>query len=345
MLDAPRAPARPVRPARSRRALLVAVLVVALLVVCVASVAVGSRPTGPEQVWSAFTAPTGSESDIVVLSLRVPRTLLGLLVGIALGVSGALMQGHTRNPLADPSLLGVSAGAGFGIVGAIQFLGVSTLYGQVGFGFAGALAAAVLVFALGTAARGGPRPVTLALAGLAVSQLLIAVTSAMVIGDGPSLDAYRFWSAGALSDRGGGVLLPILPFVLAGLVLAAANAPALNALALGEDTARGLGQRIGLARGVGLAAVTLLAGSAVAVSGPIGFVGLVGPHLVRLATGADHRLLLPAAGLAGGVLLVAADVVGRVVVPPGELQAGIVLALVGAPFFIVLVRRYRAVRL
>ncbi len=336
------------RDRRSRRARPVVMLgagLLAVLVVVVLSVAVGAAPTTPGQVWAALTAPSGAPSDIVVRELRVPRTLLGLLVGAALGTAGALMQGHTRNPLADPALLGISGGAGFMVVLATTLFGVTGVFGYVWFAFAGAALASVAVFLLGSAGRGGPTPVTLALAGLAVSELLIALTSAIVLGDGNSLDAYRFWSAGALDDRGLVLTVQILPFVVVGLLLAAANAAALNVLALGEDIARGLGQNVMRARILGIVAITLLTGAAVAVSGPIGFVGLVAPHVVRSLAGPDHRWLLPLSGIVGAALVLAADVVGRVVVRPGELQVGIVLGVVGAPFFIALVRRRRLVRL
>lgn len=340
-------PGSPVR-AGSRRArprTMLAIGLGAVAVVVALSVAIGAAPTTLEQVWSALTAPTGAPSDIVVRELRIPRTLLGLVVGVALGTAGALIQGHTRNPLADPGLLGISGGAGFMVVLSTTVFGVGGLFGYVWFAFAGAALASVAVFLLGSAGRGGPTPVTLALAGLAVSELLIAITSAIVIGDGNSLDAYRFWSAGALDDRGLALAVQILPFVVAGLALAAANASALNVLALGEDVARGLGQDVLRARIVGITAITLLTGAAVAVSGPIAFVGLVAPHVVRSLAGPDHRWLLPLSGLVGAVLVPAADVLGRVVVRPGELQVGIVLGVVGAPFFVALVRRRRLVRL
>ncbi|GAA4800898.1 iron chelate uptake ABC transporter family permease subunit [Actinomycetospora chlora] len=315
------------------------------LLVCVAlSIAIGSGPTTLGQVWQALVAPTGSPADIVVRELRLPRTLLGLMVGASLGVAGTLMQGHTRNPLADPALLGISGGAAFCVVLATTILGVTDVYGYLWFAFAGAALAALIVFSLGAASRGGPTPVTLALAGLAVSELLLAITSGLVLGDGPSLDAYRFWAAGALDDRGAALTLQVLPFVVAGLVLAGANARALDVLALGEDSARALGQHVTRARVVGLAAITLLAGASVAVSGPIGFVGLIAPHIVRSLVGPAHGRLLPLAAVVGAVLVLAADVVGRVVVRPGELAVGIVLGIVGAPFFIALVRK-RSVRL
>jgi iron complex transport system permease protein len=332
----------------TRRPLLVGgVLALLALLVAVAalSIAVGARTIPLEGVWSALVSPTGSDDDVVVRALRLPRTALGLVVGLALGVAGALAQGHTRNPLADPGLLGVSAGAAFAVCLAVYAFGVTSVTGSVWAALAGALVASVVVFTLGTLGDAGGTPVTLALAGAAVTAFLTSLTSSLVLVDQTTLDAYRFWVVGSLVGRGEGVLAQVAPFLVAGLVLALVNAPALNSLQLGEDVARGLGQRVWLARMAGVAAMTLLTGAAVAVTGPIAFVGLVVPHVARAVTGPDHRWLLPYSGLLGAVLLVAADVIGRVVVRPGELPVGLVVAVVGAPFFIALIRRRRMVTL
>jgi ABC-type Fe3+-siderophore transport system permease subunit len=297
-------------------------------------------------VWHAlWDSALTTEDAVVVRQLRVPRTVLGLMVGLALGTAGALMQGHTRNPLGDPGLLGVTAGASLAVVLSITLLGLTTPAGYVWFAFAGALAGTVLVYAIGSAGPGGATPLTLALAGAALSALLYALVRAILVSDQQTLDTFRFWVVGSLAGRGAESAAPLAPFIAAGLVLALANAPALNLLGLGEDVARGLGQRIWLARVVGLAAITLLCGAATAACGPIAFVGLVVPHVVRALTGPDHRWLLPCSGLLGAALLLAADVIGRVVARPAELQVGIVLALLGAPFFIALVRRSRTAAL
>ncbi|MCA1655325.1 MAG: iron ABC transporter permease, partial [Pseudonocardiaceae bacterium] len=313
--------------ARRRRLLAVLVVLVALALAVLTSLAVGAKSIPLGEVWAAVWSPTGTENDIVVRSLRVPRTVLGVGVGIALGFAGALMQGHTRNPLADPGLLGVEAGAAFFVVVGIYALGVTTVFGYVWFAFAGAFVASVVVFVLGSLGRGGPTPVTLALAGVAITALLTALTSAVLLSDVETLDSFRFWVVGSLAGRDAQVVTQVAPFLLVGLLLAVWNAPGLNLLALGEDVARGLGQRVMLTRWVGLVAITLLAGSAVAACGPISFIGLVVPHVARAVTGPDHRWLLPVAGMAGAVLLLTADVIGRVVVRPGELQVGIVVAL------------------
>jgi iron complex transport system permease protein len=321
-------------------------LLAVVVAVCALSIAVGTRPIGLGTVWQALIDPsTPGDETVIIRELRVPRTLLGVLAGSALAVSGALMQGHTRNPLGDPGLLGVTAGASFAVVHSIWLLGITTAGGYVWFAFAGALLGSVAVFLIGSAGRGAPSPVSLALAGAAITYLLYALVQAITIRETTALDAYRFWVVGALAGRDVQVVTQVAPFIVVGLALALVNAPALNLLGLGEDVARGLGQRVWLARVVGLAAITLLTGAATAACGPIAFVGLVVPHVARAITGPDHRWLIPYSALLGVVFLLLADVLGRVLARPGELQVGIVLAVVGAPFFIALIRRRRLVQL
>lgn len=331
--------------ARQRRLFVMALLVMLLALACLASVAIGAKLMPLSEVWAALVAPSGGESDLIVRSLRVPRTVLGVLVGAALGLAGGLMQGHTRNPLAEPGLLGVNAGAAFAVVLAIYTFGITSLLVFVWFAFAGALMASVVVFAVGSLGRDGSSPVTLALAGAAVTALLFALVQALILLDQQTLEIYRFWVVGSLAGRPSEIILQVLPFLIAGSVLALVNAPGLNTLALGVDVARSLGQSIVRTRIVGMAAITLLAGGGVAAAGPIGFLGLVVPHIARYLTGPDHRLLLPYSALLGATLILLADVVGRLMARPGEVQVGIVLALLGAPFFIVLVRRKRLMTL
>lgn len=311
----------------------------------VASVAYGSRPIPVGRVVDALVAFDGASNDhVIVRSLRVPRTMLGLSVGASLGLAGAIMQGLTRNPLADPGILGVSAGAALAVVVGIA-LGVTTLPASVWLAFAGAAAAGALVYGLGSVGRGGATPVKLALAGAAVTALLGSLTSGVLLVDVATLDQFRFWVVGSLAGRDVGVAVQVGPFLAAGAVLALASARSLNALALGDDVARSLGQRVGLARGVGALAVVLLTGAAVAACGPIGFVGLTVPHVARALVGPDYRWILPASAVLAPTLLLIADVAGRVVARPGELQVGIVTAALGAPFFVALVRRRRLAEL
>ncbi|TNM59409.1 iron ABC transporter permease [Streptomyces sp. NP160] len=303
---------------------------------------------------AAAAAPGASEASVVVWQLRVPRTLLGLLAGAALGVAGGLMQGHTRNPLADPGLLGVTQGAALAVVVAAVVLGadgvlppaVTVTAALVG---AGAGALVVLGIALGGArSRGrsgsGADPLTLVLAGAAVTALLGSLVQAVVLADATGLQAYRFWAVGAVTGTTEVVALAA-PVAAVGLVLALLGARGLDLLALGEDVARGAGLRVGPARLLGVAGVVALVGAATAACGPVAFVGLVVPHLARALVGPVHRWLLPVAALVGAVLVVAADVVGRLVVSPAEVPVGVVLAVLGGPAFVVLVRRRRLVAL
>ncbi|MBD3549367.1 MULTISPECIES: FecCD family ABC transporter permease [Streptomyces] len=335
------------RPARWRPALLVVALAAVLVVLCLLSLGLGALSIPPGDVIKALTGqPTGPRVEDVVWSVRVPRTVLGLAAGAALGLSGCVMQALTRNPLADPGILGVSAGAAFAIVIAAGVAGIGSLLGYIWFAFAGAMAASVVVYLLGRLGRSGSTPVKLALAGVAVTAVLSSLTSAVVLTDPAALDRFRFWSAGSLADQDASTVLRVLPFLGLGALLALASAPALNSLALGDDVAASLGRRLGLVRLQGVVAVTLLTGAAVAVIGPVVFIGLVVPHVARVLAqyaglGPDHRRLLPlSAALAAGLLL-GADILGRVIARPVEVQAGIIVAFIGGPFFIALVRRRR----
>jgi iron complex transport system permease protein len=317
-----------------------------LVAVTFASMAYGSKPIPVGTVWDAVWHYDPSLDDhVIVRSLRVPRTVLGLAVGAALGLSGAVMQGVTRNPLADPGILGIEAGASLAVVVAIYAFGIGSLTGYVWFAFAGAAAASVVVYTLGSMGRGGATPVKLALAGAALASLLGSFTSAILLADLATLDQFRFWVVGSLAGRGGDIAVQVLPFLAVGSVLAIGSALSLNALALGDDVARSLGQRVQAARALAALAVVILCGAAVAAAGPIAFVGLTIPHVARALCGPDYRWVLPWSMVLAPVLLLGADILGRLVARPGELQVGIVTALVGAPFFIALVRRRRLAEL
>jgi iron complex transport system permease protein len=323
--------------------LVVALVVLAVVTAC--SVAFGAKAIPFGTVWQALVDGNGSTDHQIVRELRIPRTLLGLGVGGALGVAGALMQGVTRNPLADPGLLGVDAGAALAVVVGIHTFGVTSLTGYLWFAFVGAGLASVLVYLLGSAGRGGATPVKLALAGAALTALLTSLTSSILLLDVQTLDVFRFWAAGSLAGRDAEVVAQVVPFLVAGAVLALATSRALNTLSLGDDVARSLGQRVHLTRGLSALAIVLLCGAATAAAGPIVFVGLTIPYVARAIVGPDQRWVLPYSALLGPVLLLGADVVGRVVARPGELEVGIVTAMLGAPVFIALVRRRRTAQL
>jgi iron complex transport system permease protein len=333
----------PSRPRRTRRSILVLGLVgcMALLVlVCLLSVAIGSKQVPLSAVFDALRHYDSANTDqVIVRSLRVPRTVIGLLVGAALGLSGALMQGVTRNPLADPGILGVNGGAALFVVGGIYWFGLSSLTSYVWLAFVGAAAASVVVYLLGSLGREGATPVKLALAGAALTAMLGSLTTALLIGDVNTFDQFRFWSVGSFAGRGPDIAEQVAPFILVGIVLSLFCGRLLNALSLGDDVAKSLGQRVGVARAFVAVVVVVLCGAATAAAGPIGFVGLTIPHVARLVTGPDYRWILPYSAVLAPTLLLGSDVIGRVVAQPGELQVGIVTAILGAPFFIVLVRR------
>ncbi len=322
--------------------MLVLLALVALLACCaLLSLSVGARSLPLTEVWRELFAPTDSRAGEIVRELRAPRTLLGIEVGIALGVAGTLMQAMTRNPLADPGLLGVNAGAATAVVIGIVGFGITSLLGYVWLAFAGAGLALALVHALGGRGSSSATPVRLALAGMAISATLLSLVAGLVLLNPSAFDTFRAWEVGALSGRGEDVAETIAVFIAAGLAGALVLARALNALALGDDTGRALGANVGRTRAGAFALIAILSGAATAAAGPIGFLGLTVPHMARALMGPDHRWVLPCAALLAPCLLLAADVIGRVIDRPGEIQVGVVTALLGAPVFITLVRRRR----
>lgn len=322
------------------------VIVGGLVLAAIASIAVGAKTMPWSDAWNALAHyDNGLENHLIVRELRVPRTVLAVMVGAALGLAGAVMQGVTRNPLADPGLLGVNSGAALFVVMGISQFGVSTTSGLVWFAMAGAAAAGAFVYVLGATGRGGATPVKLAIAGAAMSALMGSFTSALLLLDSATLNVFRFWAVGSVAGRDLGVAQAVAPFIVVGILFALFSGRALNGIALGEDVARSLGQRVGYVQAVAALSVVLLCGGATAAAGPIWFLGLTVPHVVRSITGPDHRWLLPYSMLVGAAFLTVADVIGRVIVRPGELEVGIVTAVVGAPIFISFVRRRRIAEL
>lgn len=315
------------------------VLIGVLLVVCFFSITLGARGVGLAEIWKAFTDYDPSvASETVVRELRVPRTLIGIFAGAALGLSGAILQGVTRNPLADPGIMGINAGAATAIVFAIMVLGTQSPSTYVWFAFLGAGITTVAVYGIASFGREGATPVKLALAGAAVAATLSSVTSAIVMTNVNALNELRFWQVGSLAGRYFPVFWQTFPFLAVGIVLAMGAGRSLNGLALGEDLALALGQRVRRTRIVLFVTVAILCGAATAACGPIVFVGLMVPHLARLICGPDYRWILTYSLLLTPIVLLTADIVGRVIVSPGELQVGVVLGVIGAPAFILLVR-------
>jgi iron complex transport system permease protein len=331
-------PREPLRHSGSRR---IAGLVAALgllVVVLLLSVAVGARTIPLDDTWRLLRHDDGSSAAAIIHDLRLPRTVAGLLVGAALGLSGGLMQAITRNPLAEPGLLGVNLGASTGVVIAIAFVGVGSFGGYVWFALAGAGLTSAAVFALGATGRSAS-PERLVLSGIAITAVLGSFVHAVLTTDAEAFDRYRYWDVGSLADLPPGTTGVVLPFLVVGAVIALALTPALNALGLGEETGRALGAHLLRTRALGMLAVTLLCGAATAVTGPIWFVGLAVPHVARMVTGPDQRWILLYSMILAPALLLAADVLGRVLVAPSELEVGIVTAFLGAPVFIHLARR------
>ena len=320
--------------------LLGAVLLLAVAVF--ASLAFGSRDIALPVVIEALLHRDPSVNDhVVIWDLRLPRTVIGLLAGLALGLSGGLMQGLTRNPIADPGLLGINAGASLAVVVAITWLGIGTTAGYIWFAFVGAALAALLVYGVGSMGWGGATPVKLAIAGSALTAVLTSLITLVLLTNLQTLERYRFWQVGSLVGRDLDTARTVLLFIVAGTALALGSGRVLNALSLGDDVAHGLGQRVVRDRATVLVAIVLLCGSATALAGPIVFVGLVVPHAARWVTGPDYRWILAYSAVLGATLLIAADVLGRLIVSPGEVEAGLVAAFLGGPVLIALVRRSR----
>jgi iron complex transport system permease protein len=317
---------------------------VVLAVMCVASLAIGTQNVGLSTVWTAVTDYRDIGDQWIVHDLRIPRTALALLVGVALGLSGTLIQAVGRNPLADTEILGINSGAALFVVSAIAFLGVRGVMGYIWFAFAGALFAMVLVYLVGMTGRSTATPVRVLLAGVAIAAVLDGIGFAVRLRHPRAFDNMRFWDAGALDGRALEVSAAIAPFIVVGVILCVIVGRSLNVTALGDDLAKSMGGNVVRTQVLSLIAVTLLAGAATAGAGPIGFVGLMVPHAVRRFTGPDWRWILAYAVVVAPALLLAADIVGRVVIRPAELPAGIVTAFLGAPVLIWLVRKRGADR-
>lgn len=327
------------RSAKTRSGWLI-VSLLALAALMAASTMIGSRDVGLTDVLAAYGG-SAEGFDQAAVAKRIPRTLLAVLAGAALGVSGAVMQGVTRNPLADPGILGINTGAALAVVIGIAFFGLSTAASYIWWAIVGAAVTAVFVYAIGSMGRGGATPLKLALAGAATAAALTSFISAVVLPRADISGLARDWQIGGVGGATFDSVQLVLPFLLSGLVIGLLSANGLNALALGDELAAGLGQRVAISRATASAGAVILCGAATAVTGPIGFVGLVVPHACRLLIGVDHRWLVPFSAVSGAALLTASDILGRVVARPAELDVGIITALLGAPFFIAIVRRQK----
>ncbi|WEK14233.1 MAG: iron ABC transporter permease [Candidatus Microbacterium phytovorans] len=328
------------RGSRRRRVVWLLVLVALLVAAGILSVTFGTRSVAVGDILAGLTGDLDTASAAAVAK-RIPRTVLAMLVGAALALAGAIMQGVTRNPLADPQILGINGGASLAVVIGIAFFGITSAFGYIWLALIGAAVSAVFVYAIGSLGRGGPSPLKLALAGAATAVAFTSLISAILLPRIDVMSVFRFWQIGGVGGATPDKIALVIPFLAVGAMLCIISATSLNSLALGDELAAGLGERVRTARLVSALGAVILCGAATAVAGPIGFVGLIVPHICRLLVGPDHRWLLPVTALTGAILLTVADVVGRVIARPEEVEVGIVTALIGAPFFIAIVRRQR----
>lgn len=310
------------------------------IMLCIlASLALGVRYIDFPEVINAVLNADNTSLNALIVRERIPRTVFSLMAGASLGVSGALMQAITRNPIADPSILGVNTGASLFVVVGIAFFNVSSAGQYIWFAMAGATITAVFVYSIGSMGQGGATPIKLALAGAATSAALSSLVSAVILPRTEVMNSFRFWQVGSVSGATWEGIVAVLPFLVVGLLIGVFSTPALNALALGEDVATGLGVRTGVVRIISAFAGVLLCGATTALAGPIGFVGLMIPHTMRLLCGPNMRYIIPMSAVGGAVLLTISDIVGRLIGNPGELEAGIVTAFLGAPILIIIAKR------
>jgi iron complex transport system permease protein len=304
----------------------------------IASITWGVADIAYSDIFQAFTVFDGSTNHLIIRTVRLPRSLIAMLVGAALAVAGAIMQGLTRNPLADPGILGVNAGAALAVVVGTFIFGSNSLTVYAWYAFGGATISAIAVYFLGSLGRGGLTSFNLTIAGAAITVFISSVTTGILIFSQRTLEEIRFWLAGSVAGRDLNLLLQVLPYICVGLVLAIALSKQITILSLGEDTARSLGQSTGLIKILAAVSIILLAGASVAIAGPIGFVGLIVPHIVRFLVGVDYRWILPYSAIFGAIIMLIADLAGRLVIQPSELPVGLLMPLIGAPFFIYLIR-------
>lgn len=311
-----------------------------ILSLCVlASLSLGARFISFNEVISTLIHSKKETLNEMVVHERIPRTIFGIIAGAALGVSGALMQAITRNPIADPSVLGVNTGASLFVVCGIAFFHIGSADQYIWFALLGAAVTSIFVYGIGSMGHGGATPIKLALAGAATSAALSSVVSAIILPRTEVMNAFRFWQVGSISGATWEGIWTVLPFLIVGLIIGVMTSPALDALALGDDVATSLGIRTGVVRLIGALAGVLLCGATTALAGPIGFIGLMVPHTMRLICGPNLRIIIPMSAIGGAILLTISDVLGRLIGSPSELEAGIVTAFLGAPILIIIAMR------
>lgn len=319
--------------------LVIVLSIILLIASIIASLSFGARVVSFQDIMDGLFSQNKDSFAANIVRKRLSRTIFSLLCGAALGVSGALMQAITRNPLADPSILGVNTGAALFVVCGLAFFNISTANQYIWFALIGAALTAAFVFGIGSMGRGGATPIKLVLAGAATTAALSSLVTAILIPNSYAMDQFRFWQVGSVGSGTWDSITTFLPFLAIGLIIAFISAPALNALALGDDVASGLGVRPGLLRLGAAVGGVILCGAATALAGPIGFIGLLSTHVMRLILGPDVRFTIPMSAIAGAIILTFSDVIGRLVASPGELEVGVVTAFIGAPILIILAKK------
>ena len=310
--------------------------ILALIICLVISITTGKVEISLETVYKTFIAFDGSTNQLIIRTLRLPRSLIAILVGASLAVAGSIMQGLTKNPLASPGIIGINAGATLAIVSARLIFGFSSDNIYPIFGFFGAIVTALIVYWLGSLGQGGLHPIKLTIAGAAITALFSSLTTAILILDIKSLEEFRFWLAGSVAGKDLNLFWQVFPYLLIGLAIAFFLARQITLLTLGEDIATGLGVKTAWVKVGAIVSVVILAGCSVSIAGAIGFIGLVVPHIVRLLVGIDYRWIIPYAAIFGGILLLLADIAARMLLQPIEIPVGIMTSLIGGPFFIYL---------
>lgn len=322
---------------QSEKVFITLIISLICILLCIAgSLALGSRSVSPGELIDALFLDKAETFGQIVVRERIPRTIFSLIAGAALGISGALMQAITRNPIADPSVLGVNTGASLFVVMGIAFLNIQTAGQYIVLALLGAAITAVFVYGIGSLGAGGATPIKLALAGSATSAALSSFVSAIMLPCSNVMDNFRFWQVGSVSGANWTNIRAVLPFLIIGFLITILLAPVLNAMALGDEMASVLGVHTGIARAIGALAGVVLCGAITAVAGPIGFVGLMVPHVMRLLLGPDQRIIMPMSAVGGALILTAADIAGRILGNPGELESGVVTAFLGAPVLIII---------
>jgi iron complex transport system permease protein len=318
---------------------LIVVSIIVLSLCILASLSYGARVINFTEVIETLIYSRKTTINEIVVHERIPRTVFGIIAGAALGVSGALMQSITRNPIADPSILGVNTGASLFVVGGIAFFQISTSSEYIMFALVGAALTSIFVYSIGSMGHGGATPIKLALAGVATSAALSSILSAIILPREDIMNSVRFWQVGSIGGATWEGILSVLPFIVTGLVIAMLSIPYLDALSMGDDIATGLGVRTGVVRLVATFAGVLLCGATTALAGPIGFVGIMVPHAVRLICGPNLKRIIPMSAVGGAVLLIFSDVIGRLLGNPSEVESGIITAFIGAPILIIVAMR------